>query len=112
MKKYITIISVCLVIVMFASLLSACGNGKKFVGTWKEVDSDSTLVLANDGTGSLTTEDGISGSVNWSLEDDKIFMNISICGMSMTKEFTYEFSGDTMTLTDAEGEITVYEKVK
>ena len=111
MKKTIRIISVCLVIVMLTSILSACGVDKKFVGTWQEVDGDTTLVLANDGTGSIT-ESGVSGSVNWNLDDDKVFITISICGMTETEEFSYKFSGDTMALTDAEGETTVYRKAK
>ena len=111
MKRTIRIFSICLIIVMLTSMLSACDASKKFVGTWEEVESGATLVLANDGTGSVS-EDGMSGSVTWSVEKDKIFLTVSVCGMTETTECTYEFSGDTMTLTDAEGEVTVYKKVK
>ena len=111
MKKTIRIISVCLAIVMLTSLLSACSADKKFVGTWNEVDGGETMVLASDGTGSIT-EDGMSGSVNWHLDGDKVFLTISLCGMAETTEFTYKFSGDTLTLTDEYGDSSVYRKVK
>lgn len=111
MKKTISIISLCLVIVMLASMLSACSGDKKFVGTWQEVNGDTTLVLANDGTGSIS-ESGLSGSVNWSVDNNKVFITVALCGMTETEEYSYKFSGDTMTLTDAEGESTVFSKVK
>ena len=117
MKKKLSVISLCVVVVMLVSLLSACGNSnKKFIGTWEEINSDgellsdgTTLVLANDGTGSITS-DGISGSVTWSVEKDKVFISISLCGMTEATECTYEFSGNTMTLVDEDGGETIYRK--
>lgn len=111
MKKAISIISLCLVIVMITFSLSACGVDKKFVGTWKEEGSSSVMVLASDGTGSIN-EDGISGSVNWSVENNKLFLTVSLCGLSETMECTYEFSGDTMTLNELDGTTYVYHKSK
>ena len=114
MKKMITMISVCLVAALLLSLLSSCGVKKKFVGSWELLNSDgepegTVLVLADDGTGSITQE-GMSGSVTWSIEDDTLFLTISICGMSETQECTYKFSGDQMILTNADGDETVYRK--
>lgn len=114
MKRITSIISLCLITIMLLSLLSGCSASKKFVGTWQELDAEgnpgsTTLVLANDGTGSIT-EDGLSGSVNWSVDDDKLFVTISMCGMTVTEEYTYEFSGKTMTLTSTDGTVTVYRK--
>ena len=109
MRKVISIISVCLVIVILTTTLSACGEKKKFVGTWEQEGSSAVMVLASDGTGSIT-EDVMKGSVNWSLEDDKLQLTVSICGMSETTECTYEFSDDTMTLTGEDGSVQVYHK--
>ena len=114
MRRSISIVFICLVVVMLICLLSACDANKKFVGTWKQDETGETLVLANDGTGSISVsgEYDISGSVTWSVENDKIFLSVSLCGMSETQEYTYKFSGDTMILTNTEGEETVYRKVQ
>lgn len=111
MKRISRIISVCLVIVILTCLMSACGSSKKFVGTWERDGSEEIMVLANDGTGS-TSEAGLSGSIVWSVEKDKVFITISACGMTETNEYAYEFSGDTMTLTNADGDELVYRKAK
>lgn len=117
MKKTLAIVSMCLVLVMIVPLLSSCSNRKKFVGTWDELDSDGdiaydgeTLVFANDGTGSYEAPGGNYGSLTWSVEKNKVFITVSMCGMSNSQEFTYKFSGDTLILTDTEGEVTVYRK--
>lgn len=114
MKKIITAISLCLVSVMLLSLLASCGVEKKLAGTWVELDedgneTDTILVLASDGTGSVT-EDGMSGSVTWTIDGDKIFITVSMCGMSDSSECTFKVSGDTLTLTDAEGDSEIYRK--
>lgn len=116
MKRYLTVISLSLVVVMLASLLSACSAEKKFIGTWEELDSNGertsngeTLVFANDGNGTIES-DGISGSLTWSVEKDKITIIVSVCGMAETYEFTYRFSGNTMTLIDEDGDKTVYRR--
>ena len=111
MKKTTRILSLCLALILMASLLAACSSNSEFVGTWKEEGSDTKLVLASDGSGSVS-EQGVSGSVKWNVEGDKVFITVSICGMSETDEYTYEFSGDTMTLTENNGNTTVYTKVK
>lgn len=114
MKKVISLISLCLVAVILVSSFSSCSNKKKFVGTWDEYDSEgnptgTTLVLANDGTGSAKS-DGISGSVTWSVEEDKLFLTLSMCGVTDTQEYTYKFSGDKLILIDEDGEETIYKK--
>ena len=114
MKKIITTVSLCLVFVMLLSLLASCGSKKTLVGTWAELDSDGKetgviLVLANDGTGSIS-QDGMSGSISWSINGNKIFLTVSMCGVTETSECTYELSGNTLTLTSAEGEKEVYRK--
>ena len=116
MKKINRIIALCLVAVVLMTVLTACGNKKKFVGTWEELDADGevsyngeTLVLANDGTGSAE-KDGMTASVTWSVEGNKLFITMSMCGVTETEECTYKFSGDTLTITDQDGDETVYRK--
>jgi len=116
MKKILIIVSVCLVAVLFISLLSSCGTKQKFVGTWDEIDENGevlyngeTLVLANDGTGSAE-KDGMTASVNWSVKGNKLFLTMSVCGTTETYEVTYKFSKDTMTLTYDDGETVTYRK--
>lgn len=116
MKNTIKLFSLLLAVVLLVCALTSCGLKRQFVGTWVEIDSNGEesgeeLVLTNNGKGSIS-EDGMSGSVTWSCEGDSLFLTISICGMTETEEYTYEFSGKTMTLTDQDGDETVYRKSK
>lgn len=111
MKTLKRTLSLLLIFVLLAAALSACSSSKKLVGTWNSESTGTTLVLANDGTGSIT-EDGMSGSVRWSVEKDSLFLTISICGMTETSEFTYKLSGSTLTLIDSDGEAEIFQKGK
>ena len=113
MRKLIATISLCLVSVVLLSLLASCG-GSPLVGTWVEINSQGNetgteIVLANDGTGSVT-EDGLSGSLQWSVKGNQLFLTVSMCGVSDTTEFTYTLDGDKLTMVDTEGETTVYRR--
>ncbi|MBO4277908.1 MAG: hypothetical protein J5925_05890 [Clostridia bacterium] len=114
MKKTLSVIALMLVALMLVPALVSCGSNGDFVGTWEEVDENGeskgeTLTLANDGTGSVSSS-GVSGSVKWDVSGDKITLTVSLCGMTETNEYTYEFSGDNLILTDAEGGKTIYKK--
>ena len=116
MKKLLSVISLCLVLVMLTSALASCSNRSKLVGTWQEVNEDGefvsngeVLVFANDGTGSVTS-DGMSGSLTWSVDGDTLFVTTSLCGVSKSSELKYKLSGKTLTLTDLDGEVTTYRK--
>ena len=76
-----------------------------------KAETGEKLVLANDGTGSMDM-DGIGGSLTWSLNKGKLIMTVSVCGMSESSEYSYKFSGNKLTLTDEDGETTVYRKNK
>ena len=115
MRKYIKVFALVLVAVTLVTILASCGKESKFIGTWYEVDEDGErtgdrLVFAGDGTGSVT-EDGMNGSVTWSVDGKVLSMSVSICGMSESYICSYKFSGKTLTLTvDSEDEVWVYEK--
>jgi hypothetical protein len=117
MKKFLSIISVCIVIIMLTSVLSSCGPKSPFVGTWDEVDPSTgmrvpdgeILILADDGTGSLVSG-GVNGSLNWTHRNDKLTITASMCGVSVTHEYSFQFVGDTMFLVDEEGEETIYRR--
>ena len=118
LPKRIRVISVAavagLLVVILVSLLSAGITNQKFVGTWDEIDSDGnlegeTIVFANDGTGSVKSS-GISGSLSWNVRGNKVFITVSLCGITETEEMSYKFSGDTLTLVDEDGEESIYRK--
>lgn len=110
MKNIRGIVSLCLVALMLMAVLSACGNESKLIGTWESTDSDETLVLANDGTGSITVGGGLSGALNWSVNNNKIFLTFSMCGMTQTEEFTYEVDSHNLKLIDLDGTVEIYTK--
>ena len=116
MKKLIIAVALCLIAVMALTAFAGCkkSDEKKFIGTWYELDEDgnktgTTLVLAKKGEGSIT-EEGMSGSVKWSVEKNKLFLTMSVCGMTQSEEFTYKFSGKKLILTDSDGDTTTYTK--
>lgn len=116
MKKLLSVISLCLVLVMLTSALASCSNRSKLVGTWQEayedgefVSNGEVLVFANDGTGSVSS-DGLSGSLTWSVDGDTLFMTVSVCGTTTIEECKYKISGNILTLTFSDGEVTTYRK--
>ena len=116
MKKLLSVISLCLVLVMLTSALASCSNRSKLVGTWQEVNEDGefvsngeVLVCANDGTGSVSNDE-LSGSLTWSVDGDTLFMTLSMCGTTTSEECKYKISGNILTLTASDGEVTTYRK--
>ena len=119
MKKSVKWFAWFLVVAMALSMLLACGTGNgddsRFVGTWVEIDSGGTptgeeLVFAKNGGGKIR-DNGLTGSISWSLERGHLFITVSACGMSETLECEYQFSGDRLYITDLEtGETDIFVK--
>ena len=119
MGKRLYVIWICLVVAIAFTAFAGCSNGGhngKFVGTWYEVDSEghkknSKLVLTKNGEGSFT-QDGLSGNVNWHIEKNKLFLSVSMCGMTETDECSYEFSGNKLILTESDGDVSTFIRAK
>jgi len=115
MKKAVLFIAAFMAMVMLVGTFTGCNvKEKQFIGTWHEINENGeetgeVLVLAKGGEGSIS-DSGTTGSVKWSVEEDKIFITMSMCGMTETKECTYEISGNKMTLTENDGSVSVYIK--
>ena len=114
MKKSVKILALCLVALTVMTVLSGCGERDKFVGTWVD-ENGNTLVLANNGEGSMRSEGGSSSfdvpvSVKWSVDKEKLFLTASACGMSESVEYSYSFSGNQMILTELDGTVTTFVK--
>lgn len=98
-----------LVAVFSVALLTGCGKadlskyagnyeGKygKFVGDeTKETDSEFSLELKADGTGS-STRDGATYDITWSMDGDKFKMTEKFMGM--TNEYTGTLKGDELSI--------------
>ena len=111
MKNFARIITLVLIVSLLAAMFVGCSAKKKLVGTWEPEDDEGTLTLANDGTGTIKAE-GMTGTLTWSVKGDTLSMTITICGMTDSSEMKYKVSRNTLTLTDEDGEKTVYHKVK
>lgn len=124
MKKSLQIISLCLVLITLVTVLSSCNERKKLIGKWDLCDSSGTPIpngtsyfFANDGTGYVNSE-GTSLSITWRVEQNKLLVTISSCGINQVLEYTYEFSknplnlflGDVLFLTDANGTKEAFRK--
>ncbi|MGN0326351.1 MAG: hypothetical protein ACI4DW_08560 [Lachnospiraceae bacterium] len=109
MKKFRLLVAIVTVLMV---VLSGCGS-KSLVGTWVE-DSDrpETLELFSDGTGRLSSQSGFITSLtitSWLAEDDRLKITVQA---PLLGEYTfvedYEVNKDTLTLTDDDGEETIY----
>lgn len=126
MKKVLSIVMVmCLAVALFTgcSALSGVLNEAKIIGTWEgEVETglfgttvDITYTFEEDGVGSMPLLDsGIGVNVNFSytIEEDTLTIKTESEWLSQTNVYTMEFEGDTLTLTDADGEKLVLTKAE
>ena len=114
MRKNVKWLVLVLVSMMVLGMFLGCGgNRAQFVGTWIGVDengnqTEEKLVLAKNGEGSIT-DSGLVGSVKWSVDGNRLFLTVSMCGMTNSQEFTYEFAGNRMILTAVDdGDVSIY----
>ncbi len=115
MKKYIKVCALVLVAITLVTVFSACGKNPEFAGTWYQLNESgertgNKLVLTSNGKGKVT-DNNISGTVTWEVKGDVFLMTVSVLGFSESYKCSYEFSGKTLTLTDAgKDAVLVYEK--
>lgn len=131
MKK---VISVTLALVLALVCFASCSADKKIIGTWQCVNSDvqnQTLTFNEDGTGEvdvsiLDIDLGVIGDAIKSLAgiemtytvDGKniaITYSVNVIGISLgekTENFTMSFSGDKLTLTNANGTVKDFVRVE
>lgn len=95
MKKTVRVLALALVLVMMVATFASCGkpSGKYVNGAFyfefsgKDVKA-SIAGLSIDGT--------------YEIKDGKIYLTYDIAGVSMTKDFSYEKNGDTITIGGVE----------
>jgi len=112
MKK-ISGVKAALAMLLLAGLLATfagCGGGSALVGKWDALEdgkpSGEIMEFLKDGT---FTADGMEGE--WKAEKGRItFTFPSFFGYTL--EYDYKISGSTLTLTDDDGEVEIYQKVK
>lgn len=103
MKKKIaaTLILVTMVLVIFASCATPA---KQIVGTWESetsilgVETKTTYVFNEDGTGSITTVLDLKTDITYSITDEKLTITMNTLGIETDTQYTYDFEGDTLTL--------------
>ena len=94
-------LSTVLLSAMMLFVLVACSN-KSIVGTWSTTDDSDieyTFIFNKDGTGSLDLS-GVTISFEYTVKDDTIVLTMTLLGTTEDDEFTYELSGNKLTLTD------------
>jgi hypothetical protein len=88
--------------------LAACGGGSSaLVGRWRWVieESNQTMELLKDGTGSFLDGSGIT----WKVENNRIYLTYQMGG---ARSFGYKISGATLIITDDDGKSYTYKKSK
>ena len=104
MKKALSVIVIlCIVLTAFAAC--APKPEKAILGTWKGqvtvlgVSTNVEYTFNENGSGVMTTELGVGIEMNYTITDTALLQK------SFT--YTYAFDGDTLTLTDANGSMTL-----
>ena len=109
MKKALSVIIIlCIVLTAF----SACAPKpeKAILGTWKGqvtvlgVSTNVEYTFNENGSGVMTTELGVGIAMNYTITDTALTVT-PLLQKSFT--YTYAFDGDTLTLTDANGSMTL-----
>jgi uncharacterized lipoprotein YehR (DUF1307 family) len=110
MKKTLAVL---LALMLMFSLVACGGGGSSLVGKWvpeegQDISGDfieERMELSKDGTG---IGDGMS--LKWKAEKDRLTFNLDLLGFGLALAYDYEISGDTLTLTNDDGESVTYKK--
>lgn len=101
-KKFVAVLLMVTVVLM---LFASCATPEKqILGTWESVDSvlgvetTTTYVFNDDGTGSITSVLDLKFDITYSITDEKLTITANTLGMESNSEYTYDFEGNTLTL--------------
>ena len=110
MKKALSVIVIlCIVLTAFAAC--APKPEKAILGTWKGqvtvlgVSTNVEYTFNENGSGVMTTELGVGIAMNYTDTALTVTTDTPLLQKSFT--YTYAFDGDTLTLTDANGSMTL-----
>lgn len=113
MKKRRRIISVCMTVLVMLLAVAGCGKKEDITGKWvyteESTGQTASMEFFSDGTGKITEEDSLSYSCEWTTEDGrlKVEVDTGILG-KISRVVDYKLDGDTLTLTDDDGESAIY----
>ena len=100
-------------IVLCFTLISvtACSSKDQIIGKWQEVGTGTEpYEFLDDGT--ILLQDG-TNSGKWSrLDDGRLKMEFPMSGTNQTLVCKTEFKGDSLTLTNSDGQAFTFERVK
>lgn len=109
MKKALSLI---LVLVILSAMLVSCSA--RLEGRWKTTEDIITkeLVLSEGNVGTFKRL-GIEQDIIWKIENGKLTVTASVLGVStdIYKNADYSISGDELTITESDGEVTVYTRI-
>lgn len=124
MKKKILVILCSLLTVLLVGCGGSSNSSNSLIGQWVNEDeserdenpfelfSDSTAIeFFSDGTAIISYSSGLTNSVNWVVENERIkfTLDTGIFG-NIASSYSYKLSGDTLILTDDDGEETTLYK--
>ncbi len=112
MKKALSVIIIlCIVLTAFAAC--APKPEKAILGTWKGqvtvlgVSTNVEYTFNENGSGVMTTELGVGIAMNYTFTDTALTVTTDTPLLQKSFTYTYAFDGDTLTLTDANGSMTL-----
>lgn len=111
MKAKISVLFVALILVC-SLCFAACSAEEKIVGTWTSqqttlgVVTESSIVFNADGTGVVTGLLGLTGNMTYVINEDVLTVTYNIFGVETTKNYTFVFKGDTLSLTQDSTTVT------
>jgi len=104
MNKKRVFITLIYILVLSFSFISCDNESSRLIGFW-ESESNVPIILFEDGTAIY----GPALDVTWNIENNFIMFNIRDGEISIESE--YKLSGNTLNLTDINGNIIIYKKI-
>ena len=103
-KRFLTMIVALILVAMALCLYSCASPEKSIVGTWKHettilgVATETTYTFNEDGSG--TKSNMLDIDFKYHFTEDKLVITTSTLGIKNTEEYSFEFDGDKLVLTN------------
>ena len=87
--------------------IAGCGGSGALVGKWEETSDGEIMEFFKNGTVNIDGEE-----CTWKAEKGRLTITISYLGMTDSVTVGYKVSGSKLTVTEDDGEVYTYKKIK
>lgn len=117
MKKIVSLIIIACMALTACTFFGCKSAEESIIGTWTTqttvlgVITENSYTFHEDGTGKSTTVLGVGLGFDYSIDGNMLTIKYSVLGIETSKDnFTFEISGDKLTLNDGDKTVTYTRK--